>query len=277
MERFPCRTDGECYQRGEKPVNDRDKGAPRHTFRNRSAGMTGPVLRVLSYNVQGHASPGSRRYLEEVAAVIVAAQPDVVGLQEVHRGTRRARREDQAETLARLTGMTVQFGPSFAFGGGEFGNAVLTTGEVRAAEVVPLPAPGEPRTVLHSRLAVGHARHLEIDVYVTHLASWGVWNRAARRLQISGLVERLRQSSGPFVLVGDFNAAPGAPELRPLLAAETFRICGEGMAHTHRYLRRRIDYVLADRGWTTTASRVIQAGPSDHWPVLVELRRDSPP
>src|SRR5207248_10517209 len=36
----------------------------------------------------------------------------ILGLQEVHRGTRHSRLEDQAEALGRLTGMAVQFGPS---------------------------------------------------------------------------------------------------------------------------------------------------------------------
>jgi endonuclease/exonuclease/phosphatase (EEP) superfamily protein YafD len=57
------------------------------------------------------------------------------------------------------------------------------------------------------------------------------------------------------------------------MAAEIFRLCGQEMACTHRILRQRIDWVVADPGWTTTESRVVQAGPSDHWPVLVELHR----
>ena len=51
--------------------------------------------------------------------------------------------------LARLTGMNVHFGKSFDFAkGGEFGNAVLTTGEVRSGfDVVTrnAPLPVRPR------------------------------------------------------------------------------------------------------------------------------------
>jgi endonuclease/exonuclease/phosphatase (EEP) superfamily protein YafD len=56
------------------------------------------------------------------------------------------------------------------------------------------------------------------------------------------------------------------------MATELFRACG-GLASTHRMTRQRIDYVFADHGWTPTASRVLRVGPSDHWPVVVELRR----
>jgi len=207
--------------------------------------------------------------------VIAEAAPDVVGIQEVHRHTWHSRFEDQASELSRLTGLGVHFGKSYApgRGGGEFGNAVLTNREVRSTEVLLLPGAGEPRTLLHTRLDLSG---FELDFYVTHLAAWGRWGRAARTMQIGGLLERLRQRSEPFVLVGDFNAAPGAPEVRALMAEEIFRVCGEEMAGTHRIMRQRIDYVLADPGWTTADSRVLKAGPSDHWPVLVELHRDAP-
>ncbi|HEX9942722.1 MAG TPA: endonuclease/exonuclease/phosphatase family protein [Thermoanaerobaculia bacterium] len=228
-------------------------------------------LKVMSYNLGGHGARWSRRHVEHAARAILEAEPDVVGLQEVHRGTKHSRLEDQAELLARLTGMSVRFGRSFSLGSGEFGNAVLTRGELRTAEVHPLPGPGEPRTLLHSRIAVARS---EIDFYVTHLAAWGRWGRAARSVQIAGLVERLKQSNGPFVLVGDLNAPPGAPEIGTLMAAELFRMCGDDVACTHRYMRQRIDYVFADPGWNTASYQVIRTGPSDHWPVLVELHRE---
>lgn len=226
-------------------------------------------LRILSYNIHGRAHRFDRRYLERIARVIGEARPDAVGLQEVYRGSQHSRFEDQAAAIAARLGMSAWFGPSFEVGGGHFGNAVLTTGEVRSGEVVPLPGAGEPRTLLHSRLSWNGS---DLDFYVTHLAAWGRWSRTARSVQISGLLERLKQSAGPFVLVGDLNAPPEAPEIGTLLAAEMFRVCGE-MACTHRFMRQKIDYVFADPGWTTTSSTVLKTGPSDHWPVLVELTR----
>ena len=231
---------------------------------------------MLSYNVQGHGALFSRRYLERVARVIEETRPDVVGLQEVHRGGWKARSEDQAGELARLTGMKLFFGPSFARRGVELGNAVLTSGEILDAEVVPLAGPGEPRTLLHSRVALRGGGD-SLDFYVTHLAAWGRWQSGLRGRQIQGVLDRLRQGRAPFVLVGDLNAGPRAPELLPLLSAETFRRCGEGLSCTHKILRQEIDYVFADPGWTTVRAEVLRTGPSDHWPVLVELHRPATP
>jgi endonuclease/exonuclease/phosphatase family metal-dependent hydrolase len=152
---------------------------------------------------------------------------------------------------------------------------VLTAGELRAFEVVPLHAPGEPRTLLSTRIGLRGHPVGEISFHVTHLAAWGRWGRSARGLQSAALLEHLRRSSGPFVLVGDLNAVPGAPELGPLMAGEVFRMCGDALLCTHRVLRQRIDYVFADPGWRTLSERVVRSGPSDHWPVLVELERSS--
>jgi endonuclease/exonuclease/phosphatase family metal-dependent hydrolase len=237
--------------------------------------VTTRPLRILSYNIHGQAHLLDRRYLERIARVITDLAPDVVGLQEVYRGGFRARSADQAETLGRLTGMAVAFGPSFTMRGGAFGNAVLTAGELCSSEVVPLPAPGEPRTMLSTRIRLPDPAGLpeEIAFHVTHLAAWGRWGRSARGMQSTALLERLRQSNEPFVLVGDLNAVPGAPELGSLMTGEVFKMCGDAAVCTHRVMRQRIDYVFAGPGWTTVGERVVKAGPSDHWPVLVELRR----
>jgi endonuclease/exonuclease/phosphatase family metal-dependent hydrolase len=228
-------------------------------------------LKVMSYNVGGHAALVAGRYLERIARVIERERPDVVGLQEVHRGTWLARFQDQAEALARLTGMALSFGKSFDSGKGEFGNVLLAAGEVRESTVHALPGSGEPRTVLASRVTV---RGADVHFLVTHLAAWGRFGSAARGAQVLELSRRLQATAAPFVLVGDLNAPPEAPELRHLMASELFRACG-GLAGTHRMTRQRIDYVFADPGWTTVASRVLRVGPSDHWPVVVELRREA--
>ncbi len=257
------------------PLPDRERirqEASRHGFRSPNQDVSEPVLRVLSYNIHGQAHLFDSRYLERIARVIRELEPDVVGLQEVHRGGWKARYEDQAAVIARLTGMEVAYGPSFEGRSASFGNAVLTSGDIEHVEVLPLPSPGEPRTLLRSRIRVGS---FGLDFYVTHLAAWGRLGRSARGMQTNTLLERLPQSEGPFVLVGDLNAAPAAPELRPLLAAQLFRMCGDAAVCTHRIMRERIDYVFADPGWTTLSSRAIETGPSDHWPVLVELRRDT--
>ncbi len=231
-------------------------------------------IRVLSYNIEGHAALVHPGHLAEIARVIREQRPDVVALQEVHRGTWQARFRDQAAELQRLTGMTMHFGPSFSAFGGEFGNAILTRGRLSDVEVVPLPSLGEPRSLLRARVEVDGA---DFDFMVTHLAAWGGLNRRIRTTQAQCLAEQARgnpQVGEPgrrFVLSGDFNATPDSAELAALLNARLMTFCGLASEPTHPLLGQRIDYVLAGPGWEVGETAVVHTGPSDHWPIVAEL------
>lgn len=236
--------------------------------------MSRPVdaLSVLSYNIQGYGALFSRRYLEGVARAIRRARPDVVGLQEVHRGTWASRFTDQVETLAELTGMEACFGRSLTYRTGEYGNALLTRGRPLDVELRRLPGEAERRSLLGCRLEV---QGRELEVFVTHLAAWGRLGRTIRLRQARFIADRMAAADGPFVLAGDLNAPPGAPELAPLLGHHDLRLCGRPHEPTHRLMRQRLDYVFAGMGLREVGSRVLRTGPSDHFPVLARVRLEA--
>jgi len=233
----------------------------------------GTRLSVLSYNIEGHAALVSGGHLTAIAQLILERHPDVVALQEVHRGTWQARFRDQAAELARLTGMDLLYGPSFRSLGGEFGNALLTRGKVTDSRVVPLPSFGEPRSLLDATVEIEGSR---FEVFVTHLAAWGSFNRRIRARQVECLGEHLRRSPRPFVLCGDLNATPGAVDLHELAQGGFAQLCGLASEPTHAFLGRRLDYIYADPRFAVLDAAVLRAGPSDHWPIVATLEWPSP-
>src|SRR5947209_12705075 len=96
--------------------------------------QTRPLV-VVTYNIEGHDELIDSQHAAKIAATINALQPDIVGLQEVHRGTWQSRFHDQFETIRRLTGLNGYFGNSYTSLGGYFGNAILTRGEIVSAVV----------------------------------------------------------------------------------------------------------------------------------------------
>lgn len=253
-------------------------------------------LSVMSYNIQGHGALLGRRYLEGIARVIRRARPQVVGLQEVHRGTWAARFGDQVEILAELTGMRASFGRSLALRTGEYGNALLYRGSLLEEEVEILPGEAERRSILRCRVDLGGGAaspgspEEPVDLFVTHLAAWGRLGRSVRVRQARFVADLLHEADGPFVLTGDLNAPPAAPELAPLVRHGRLRLCGSpagdplrrirrfgGYGVTHRLMRQRIDYVFAGPTWWRVRARVLRAGPSDHYPVLATLWPGEPP
>jgi endonuclease/exonuclease/phosphatase family metal-dependent hydrolase len=226
------------------------------------------VVRVMSYNIQGHAAARRDDHLPKLAEVIAAVKPDVVGLQEVHCRT-RVGPVHQGEALAHLTGLTLAFGRSCAMDGGEYGNAVLTRGEVKSFYTHALPGSGEPRSVLQADITVDE---VSLTFFVTHLAAWGRLLRVARMRQIAELGDITTRSPLPHVLVGDFNVPPAAEEIRVLLSHGHLRVCGDTKEGTFPMTRQRLDYVFADPRWELLSSDVIRRGPSDHWAVVVDLK-----
>jgi endonuclease/exonuclease/phosphatase family metal-dependent hydrolase len=225
-------------------------------------------LVVLTYNISGHNELYDRNHIAKIAAIINQVKPDVVGLQEVHRKTWETRFHDQVAELQRLTGLNIYFGPSFGEAGGGFGNAILTRGTFVYNEVHPLPAFGEPRSVIESAIRIDG---VVINVYVTHLTTWGKLKSKSRGEELSCLAQHVRSSRYPYLLMGDFNAPPESPEMQHFRHVNAAQICGEDIGISHPLMHERIDYIWADYGWTVHSARVLTTGPSDHYPVVAEL------
>lgn len=110
-------------------------------------------LRVMTYNIRWGLGTDRRYDLERVAAVIAAVEPDLVGLQEIERGSPRSRFRDQPALLGRRLGMHVAFGPSLCLGSWQFGNALLSRLPIRHWRHVGLPVPSR-----HSPLFAARSR-----------------------------------------------------------------------------------------------------------------------
>jgi endonuclease/exonuclease/phosphatase family metal-dependent hydrolase len=225
-------------------------------------------ITVMTYNIEGHAALLRNDHIEEIAETIVRHKPDIVAINEAHRGTWQARFGDHLEQLRRLTKLNGAFGRSYRFLGGEFGNAVLTRGDVVRTEVHELPGTGEPRTLLETVIRIDGGT---VELYVTHLAAWASVNRGARDIQLQCVHDHVLASAHPFILAGDINAPPDAPEVAKFLGTGIVKGVFAKPEPTHRVMEQQLDHILVDKGWTVKSARVLDDGPSDHRPVLAEL------
>lgn len=224
---------------------------------------------VMSFNIEGHATlVRGNEHIEDVAETIRRHNPDIVGINEAHRGTWQARFGDHVAQLQKLTGMKAAYGRSYVFMGGAFGNAVLTKGEILSSQPHDLPGTGEPRTLLASVIRINGGT---IDFYVTHTSAWASLSESTRAQQLQCIRKHMRASSHPYILTGDLNAPPESGEMKAFLDDPALLLAGDPNEATHRVMNQRLDYVIADSGWSVRSARVLDDGPSDHRPVLVEL------
>lgn len=158
----------------------------------------------------------------------------------------------------------------------QWGNAILTRYPVLEHGVAPLPRGGVAmrRGYLWARLDIGGGQ--EMLVIATHLHHVEE-DHAVRQLQVPRLVEFWGGREGT-VLMGDFNAEPGWPELDPLLQAglrDAFAEAGAGAGYTWPSPApdRRIDYVWLSPDLKPSDLVIPQSTASDHLGVVVTVSR----
>ncbi len=223
-------------------------------------------LRILCWNIHHGTGLDGKLDLGRIAKIIAAEKPDLVALQEVDNRCSRSGKVDQCAELARLTGMTGHFGRAMDYGGGEYGQAILSRHPVSATRVHPLPGKGEPRIAMEADVSAnGHrfrfvTTHLDLDP-------------AQRLEQARALIALLEKETGPLVLCGDFNDMPASPVLETFAksfvhhpkAAPAFTFPANKPA-------REIDFVFL-KGFKPAKPLLVltESAASDHRPLLAEI------
>jgi len=224
----------------------------------------------MTYNIKGQAALFHRNHARNIGRVIREARADVVGLQEVHRRTWQSRFRDQVAEIEEAAGMPIHFAPSFGNERRAYGNAILTRGRVEEEHIERLPGNGEPRSLFAATIDLDGVR---LHAYVTHLAAWGRLGAKKRLAQAEAVAETVARSTLPYILMGDFNSGPASEELHAFTDGKLVGSCFPSAVVTHRATRQCLDYIFVDKGWEISDARVIEEGPSDHWPLVAELER----
>lgn len=240
-------------------------------------------LRVMSYNIAaGHGD------LAAVATAIREVDADIVALQEVDvHWNERSGFVDQAAALADALDMHVRFAPIYHIADEpprEFGLAILSRYPIvgftnhtiprlstQVDDPDPRPMPGFPEAIVD----IADTR---IHVFDTHLDYRA--DPRVREQQVAAMLRVMENVAVPVILMGDLNAPPHAPEIRPLLGllSDGWRrvhadasVDGSGFTYPAAAPVRRIDYVLVSDHFDVRYAVVPVTTASDHRPVVVDL------
>lgn len=232
-----------------------------------------PDIKTMTYNIHHGEGTDGVIDLDRIASVIQAESPDIVGLNEVDKLTNRSGNVDQAKYLADALGMYYVFGKSINYGGGEYGNAVLSKTPIDSHTVHLLSneSDGEQRTCLEVQTAISGTT---INFFVTHLGLEED-ERVTHANQIKGWAT---SKTGPKVVVGDWNEGPTGNAVQAMLTdfRDAFAVAGSGNGYTYANpnVSQRIDFVFIckDPAATISSCTVPSATPvptaSDHRPVV---------
>ncbi len=253
-------------------------------------------LTVASYNIHAGAGEDNVFDLDRTAQAIKALNADIVGLQEVDvHWDARSQWLDTITELAAKLGMYPAFAPIYdldplaagqprrQYGVGVLSrfplvrteNHPITRLSTQDPNPVPAPAPG----FLEVEVDV---RGRRVHVYSTHLDYRG--DPTVRTLQVADTVKILAQDRRQDlqILVGDFNAEAGAPELAGLWTrlTDSWTAAGETTGGPNTYpavaANKRIDFVTVGKGLTVRSAEVppevpVAEAASDHRPMIADL------
>ena len=240
-------------------------------------------IRVLCYNIHYGQGVDGKYDLDRLAQVINAAKPDLVALQEVDVVVKRSGRVHQAQELAKLTKMSVRYGPTQHYQGGLYGNAVLTRLPIQDVAIQPLPyTDSTPERVTYPRGAIAVTVRTPNGVSLRFVSTHFQHNLAEDRLAEAKAINRLfapaKSSDGSSlltILAGDMNATPDSAPIAELKRhwVSTHKEPATPTAPSVNP-RSRIDYIFyaRNRGVKVREQQVIEESmASDHRPVFAVL------
>ncbi len=234
-------------------------------------------MRAATFNTRhGRPQRASSVDLPGLLLAVSSLGADVVGLQELDRGTRRSGGADQPALIGEATGAEVRFARAIDHDGGEYGIALASRTGFERIEVHRLAGRGEQRVALLAHVsAIGDGsvgRGPGWAVGCTHLSP----RRADAVAQLRTVLRDLDEFAAgrPSVLLGDLNLEPR--DVAPVLAAADWVAAPSGPTHPAIGPDRRIDWVLVRRA-SVQESVVVDVRASDHRPLVAELAPESVP
>lgn len=246
--------------------------------------VTGPDrLRLLSFNIQAGTStaryrqyvtrswrqvlPNHQRVANLEAIAELAADFDIVGLQEVDCGSLRSGFINQAKYISDHAGFEWwKHQPNRKVGViAHAGNAVLSRFTPHRVEEHRLPGAIPGRGAMILRFGAGSNA---LEVVVLHLAL----GRRARQQQLRYIAQLLRGKPN-VVVMGDLNAGPDSREVREFQNDSGLVLpSSRPVTFPSWQPRRSIDHILVSRSIEVIDYRVMDSRVSDHLPLAIELR-----
>lgn len=203
---------------------------------------------------------------------------DLVALQETDAGSLRTGFISQTEYLARRAGYAWWGERTNRRFGRLAKHSIGAMARIQPTEVMPFALPGRVpgRGALLLRFFGG--RRTGITIVIVHLAL----GRATRRRQLAHVAE-LIEDCGHAVVMGDFNAQHGAPEMKQFFDRTQLVEPAERVNTWPSWNPlQNFDHILTTPELSVGSMWVLDDSPSDHLPVALEIElppgcdRDAP-
>jgi len=228
----------------------------------------------MTYNIHVGVGMDKKLDLQRIADVIKKEAPDLVGLQEVDRGTKRTERKDEIAELAGLTRMDYAFAHNLDYDGGQYGVAILSRNLIKNIDhrMYENRREAERRGMLRVEVEINGKL---VNFVTTHLDYQYADGRLFETEQMLKFLEGMK---GPLFVSGDLNDEPAGSAYQLILTK--FQdgwldggAKGDGFSYPADKPVKRIDYLFYRKsdGVKAKKSWIVDTLASDHVPVMTEF------
>ncbi|MEO5802038.1 MAG: endonuclease/exonuclease/phosphatase family protein [Verrucomicrobiota bacterium] len=227
----------------------------------------------MSYNIHHAEGLDGQIDTQRIADLILQENADIVGLQEVDRGTTRVSGRDLIAELAQQTGMSFVFSNNLFFQGGQYGNAILTKFPIKFRDHRLLPKIGSNEQRGWLKVVVD-VNGKDLTFWTTHLAPA---DEVERLMCVTNFNNWLTNETLPVIFCGDFNAAPNSNTYNSMGQKwkDIWTEVGLGNGYTIPVPipNRRIDFIWTGKGapLQSVSASVPFSLASDHFPIVAEV------
>lgn len=243
------------------------------------AGGIRPVtLNLAHYNIH-HGEPKGGKYdIRRTLAAVEWEKQDLIAMNEVDWKSKRVGSADTPADIRRLTGRHVEFVKAKPYGGGYYGNAVVSKETPLSVERIDLPH-GDGKGRAKRALIL-----CEFEKYWFGTAHFDTRGKVANQWKSAEIIRGVvaeKSKTKPVFLTGDWNNEPNSKTLGKM--REFMTILSDEKARTYTEFKEKppanevcIDYIAVDSahaGKVSVKSRRVKQGDftSDHNPVFVTV------
>lgn len=212
----------------------------------------------------------SKRNFTNLSDFIKSVHPDIIGLLEVDCGSRRFKKQCQAETLAKQLDHYSVYQSKYS--------------EKSILQKLPLTQTQGNALLTNKKIQRKHFHYfrkgikrlmIELDLgdYVVLLVHLSLKFRH-RQEQLQEIYSHVKDIRKPIILAGDFNALWGLGELKLFLASTGLINANlEGaLSHPSRHPKREIDFILHSKEISGHAFEIPNVTFSDHLPLIFDFK-----
>lgn len=225
------------------------------------------MIKLMTFNIQACRNYYTREFdISLMTKVIENAGADIIGLNEVYGPGENI--PAQSDVIADSLRLHSYFGGAIIHRNRPFGNALLAKKRWENIRTIPIPDPPRNSEEYYESRIIIKAEFADFTVLSSHFGL----AKSEQQNAVETLLNVIRNTSGPLIVMGDLNMEPYTPTMQPLfsLLQNTLEINIPSFPSGEP--KKRIDYIFVSKEFSILDAAILPIVASDHLPHVATVK-----